>query len=705
MKDNHFHHTIINTPVIPFYEFMPNFNTLCIKACMGLGKTNTLYDFIKYNMDKSILIISFRVSLEEKYSHDLPSFTFYQDTKGLIESSMYDKLIIQIDSLWKVRGQYDIIIFDEFTYIINHLITFCKKRELVYEAMKQIMELNSKMIFLDAFLDKEIVNWISTFSSRNVHFIENKYSIHNEKKIISYKHDINNFIKEIKKCLTNKEKIVIASNNKSELEFIELIINRRFPKIRKSFITKETKKKYNIKEWDNIDVLAYTPTITAGISYTKKRFDKVFGLFCNSSSSADMSIQQLFRVRNISTNEYHICCKITGKKDYPINDKDIEKFIINNEKCLVDGVQGIKLNFIKNEIKKDEYFYLYKYIQKKIFKSNNSYMDYMLELLKDQGITNISYNCTFNKEETKIYNKELKLHREEKRDMLCETTVNMPLITDEEAREYKYKHDKTTEEFLTYKKHDFLNITKISNELLTKDIYKTYEKNLSKLYHISYMYTFYEEIYERFNKRLNIYEKNNINKSTLNRLHNNKKLEKRIYANDIIISLGFDGLFDKKQIELNKENVVKYIKNNHKNIENLFKTKLYNWEDIIEKDNKYFLRIMRYLNDRIYGIFNVRIVMDKKSNKYYIKGLDYWNEIITYKNPKIIEHIKEKEQNFYDKDELYDLVVNMFCKDDNLENDNLEKITNNNNNNKCFNCNNEAMKINDIYLEFCENCI
>lgn len=113
-------------------------------------------------------------------------------------------------------------------------------------------------------------------------------------------------------------------------------------------------------------------------------------------------------------------------------------------------------------------------------------MDYMLELLKEQGITNIKYNCTFNKEETKIYNKELKIHREEKRDLLCEKTVSMPLITDEEASEYKYKHDKTITEILTYRKHDLLNITKISNDLLTKEIYKTYEKNLSKLYHISY---------------------------------------------------------------------------------------------------------------------------------------------------------------------------------------------------------------------------
>lgn len=664
-------HIIINDETMPPYKF-GRYNTLIIKAVMGLGKTNALYDYININKNKSILIVSFRVTLEEKYSDDLPEFCIYNKINGNIEPQQYPHMIIQIDSLHRIRGNYDIVVFDEFTYTVSHLITSCKTREKVYECMKQVIKENNKTIFMDAFIDEEIIDWISKFPNRKIKYIENKYTIHSDKKVISYKYDINNFIKSLKESLKNNEKIVIASNNKTELKNIENIINKNFPKLRKLFITKETKNKYNIKEWKNLDVLAYTPTITAGVSFTDKRFDKVYGLFCNNTSPADMSIQQLFRVRNIYMNEYHICCKITGKKDYPLDDEGIEKYIIDNEKCLVSGVKGIKLDYIKNEIKKDKYFYLYKYIQKKIFKSNNEYMEYMIELLKLQGIKDISFNCTFNKEETKIYNKEYREYRAEMKDLECEMIVNSPLIDDETEKEIEKDYNKTYEQVLTLKKHTFLKLSKISHDVLTKDVYKKYNKNISQLYNICYMHCFKDNIYEHFNKRLNIYLKNNVEESTIKRLHHDKKLEKRIYANDIVLALGFNSVFDSQEINIDKNTIINYILNNYKNLEMLFGTNKHDWEDIINNDNKYFSRIMRYLNDRIHSIFKLRIVLNKKSKKYYIKGLDYWNDdTVTYKNPVLINHIIDKNNEFYLDDEINDIAKEMKDEDPDIiiEND------------------------------------
>lgn len=649
---NKFEHEIINTPNMPFYEFN-NINTLCIKACMGIGKTNTLYDYLKYNMDKSIMIVSFRVSLEEKYLDDLPDFCIYNQLNGIIDSDVYPHLIIQIDSLHRIRGHYDIIIFDEITYTISHLITSCRTREFVYNCMTQLLEDENKIIFMDALMDNEVVDWISTFNNRKIKFIENKFTIHSDKKIISYKHDINNFIKEMKNSLMLNQRIVIASNNKTELLNIERIINKNFPYLRKLFITKETKNKYDITLWNNVDILAYTPTITAGISFTEKRFDKVFGLFCNSSSPADMSIQQLFRVRNVSTNEYHLCCKISGKKDYPLEDNDIDEYIVNNEKCLVAGLNGIKIDYIKGDIKKDKYYYLYKYIQKKIFMSCNNYNEYMIELLKTQGIKNIDYKCSFNKEETKKYNKEYREYRAEIRDLECEQTVSMPLITNEIAKELKNIYEKSNDEKLTLKKHNFLDLTKISNDILTKDIYKKFQNNTSQLYHLAYAYAFKDSILDTFNKRINVYEKNNINDETIKRIHRGKKLEKRIYVHDILRNIGFDDVFDNKEIDINQDDIFNYIINNKINLEYLFKTTKHDWNNIIKYDIKSFPKVMRYLNDRLFSILRVRVVLNKKTQKYYIKGLDFWDdESVTYKNPELLKHIKEKEHQFYEDDQI-----------------------------------------------------
>ncbi|RCH82272.1 hypothetical protein CU098_006636, partial [Rhizopus stolonifer] len=51
----------------------------------------------------------------------------------------------------------------------------------------------------------------------------------------------------------------------------------------------------NLDNWNNYDIVGYTPTIVAGISFEKIHFDKCFAYFVNNSSPAEMSLQQLFR--------------------------------------------------------------------------------------------------------------------------------------------------------------------------------------------------------------------------------------------------------------------------------------------------------------------------------------------------------------------------------------------------------------------------
>ncbi|RCH83553.1 hypothetical protein CU098_003881, partial [Rhizopus stolonifer] len=96
----------------------------------------------------------------------------------------------------------------------------------------------------------------------------------------------------------------------------------------------------NLENWSNYDIIGYTPTIVAGISYEENYFDKIFGYFINSSSCAEMTLQQLFRVRNLNDNDINICIENKDSSKYLTKVDDIKQYIIDRNTCLIDGVMG-----------------------------------------------------------------------------------------------------------------------------------------------------------------------------------------------------------------------------------------------------------------------------------------------------------------------------------------------------------------------------
>ncbi len=118
--------TIYSSKNIKKYEFKENFNALCIKANMGIGKTKALEPLLKkYN---KVVIVSFRISLDKQYVNNFPDFELYSDIKeNTYETDIHPKIVIQIDSLYKLMGEVDLFILDEMTYTLNHLVTSAKK--------------------------------------------------------------------------------------------------------------------------------------------------------------------------------------------------------------------------------------------------------------------------------------------------------------------------------------------------------------------------------------------------------------------------------------------------------------------------------------------------------------------------------------------------------------------------------------------------
>lgn len=641
--------TIINEETMPSYYFQDNIDTLCIKATLGMGKTNALYEFLNKNLYKhykSCLIVSFRKLLCRKYLEDLPLFAYYENIhESTIDSDMCPFLICQIDSIKKIRGSYDLVIFDEISYTMNHLISSVTSKKRCFDMVKNIMYDANHMIIMDALINDDWINYIKSFN-RNIHYTINTHSIHKNKKIYNYGSNLTGFVNEIKKSIKKGENIVIASNNKKKINFINDILVNEFPKIKKLIIKRENNLNYDLNQWKSVQVLAYTPSIVAGISYTEKHFDKMFGIFCNSSATADMALQQLFRVRDISSNEFHICCEVTGKNDFPSNDEEIRKLIINEDKCLLSGMENITINYIKKDIEEDEYFRLFNIVQKTRFKSNNNYMKELISLLKEQGITNIIDKKEYNENDKKILQKQKREFNKMVKDTEATRTVNALDITDLEEEEIKRKNNRTEEDDYMLRKHKLKKILKIKE--ITKEVILKYDKKGQQCWNLAYIFG-YEDYRYQLMKRIEYDERKiDLDNDNTTRLGRRRKYEKMLLCDHMLRYIGFDGPLDTKHININKDKIKEYITKYSNIIEIYFKCNKFDIENFNKKDWYKISKI--YINSKLRSVYNISIVDDKKNGNHYIKGLDFWDDnTVTYKNIEIINEIKDNEIDLFDK--------------------------------------------------------
>lgn len=635
--------------------FQESINTLCIKATVGLGKTNTLYDFINKKINKdysSCLIISFRRSLCRKYHKDLGRFEHYENiTSSDIDSEIHPYIICQIDSLKRIRGHYDLVIFDEFTYTMRHLVESVENKSRCFKVLKQIMYDENHMIFMDALFNDDWINYIQMFD-RKIHYIINEFSIHNNKKIYNYNTNITEFEKQIRKSIDNKENIVIATNNKKMLNYIDNMLVNNYKNVSKLMIKKETKSMYDIDSWKYVQVLGYTPSIVAGISFTEKHFNKCFGLFCNASSTADMAFQQLFRVRDISSGEYHICCEIKGKNDYPETDEEIKKLILKEDKCLISGLDNIDIDYIKKDIVEDEYFKLFNIVQKNKFLCNNDYNKMLINIFKEQGINNIKEVNYFDKNDKKILLANKREFNKKVREEDAERTANASDCTEDEIQIIKDKKDKTDDDLYKLKKDSLKKRLKIKE--ITKDTILKFGKKGRPLWNLAYINS-YEDYTSQLLKRIKYDEMNiDINGDITTRLGRDRKYEVLYLCIHMLKHFGFKGPFDDNKIDINKNKFKEYIIKYKDIIESYFRCNSFDIDIFKNNDPKWYQKSKIYINSKLKSILNISINDDRKNNKWYISGIDFWNDVVTYKNIDIINEIKENEIKLFDKiDEQY----------------------------------------------------
>lgn len=438
---------IYNENYMREYEFLNDIDTIAVKATMGLGKTKKLHNLFNKYKNKKIVIVSFRITLDKEYINNFDDFKLYSDIKETTyDTDINNRIVVQIDSFHRIRGKIDLLVLDEFTYTAMHLVDRVKYKEAVYNTLLEYFNnISTKIIIMDALLDLETIKWVSK-RNRKIHYIENKYSKHSDKIVYRYNDKIGLFTEKIIENIKKGKKLIVPTNSKNYLKNLELKLKTRIPNIKCKFLDSDNSDDINIDNWNKYDIVGYTPTIVAGVSYEKFHFHKCFGYFVNLSAPAEMALQQLFRVRNIEDNEYHICVEQKSKEEYPTNSKELEKYIIDKNKCLVDGVLGVKISRINKDIYRDSYFYLYKNCQMKFFKSKNEYDNTLFYLLAQQGIHKYKIFVEKNFDLDKLLRKEIRETTKNNKNCNVKDIINSEDIDDDSYNILKNKTNLTYNE-------------------------------------------------------------------------------------------------------------------------------------------------------------------------------------------------------------------------------------------------------------------
>lgn len=632
------------------YHYDNGIDTILVKAAMGMGKTKKLKNLFNYHKNKKIVIVSFRRTLDREYTQNFEGFMLYEDIQsGTFDTNIHNKMVIQIDSFHKIRGEIDLLVLDEFSYTTLHLVERAKYKDAVYNTLIQyIRNLDIKIISMDALLDEYIVKWFY-HQRRCIKYVENTYKRHSDIEIINYKNKIGVFVNDIIENLKENRKIVLPTNSKKFLDNLYKEIKLIFKEEKKClFLTSENSDDINLENWSNYDIVGYTPTIVAGISYEKKHFDKIFAYFINSSSCAEMSLQQLFRVRNINDNEINLCIENKDNNKYLTSIKDIEKYIIDSNSCLIDGVMGIKINRIYNKIIKDSYYYMYRDCQIKIFKSKNDYENVLLNLLKLQGITNVKNIDKEDLEKDKNMRNNIRETSKEFNEKVVEDIIKSDEIDDDKYNLLKNRTILTYSEKNMLKKKKFRKIYGYLGNI-SSDMYKKYSKKYEQFKNINTLYTLKDETLEFLANRIQIIEDNKISSYEKEEagvdsygnvytsanpyiLHQSKKQQKTLIGLELIKMIGADNIFNENKFKINFENFYKYLKEREYKIRLLFKCKEFDF-NLIKMDFKGNHEMLKYVNARLRTLFNIHIKKcDKKSDEYIINGMDYWsNEINPFK--------------------------------------------------------------------------
>lgn len=307
----------------------PKHNTLLVKAAMKMGKTKTLHQYIKDHfsgvLTNKVLIVSFRQTFSNSIAAAFKDFSLYNDIKGDINLVLYPRLIIQVESLHRIQmishmDPPDLVVLDESESIFHQFNSGLHKYfNASFAAFAWLIAHALHIICMDANLGDRTINLIREYRKKPILLYENTYkNASNDTYYLTTNQG--RWKAHVMRELYNGKKICIPTNSLTDAKTLHQSIKTLFPKLNIGLYNSETlasvKKEHfsDVNKYWIYDVLIFTPTCSAGVSFEMSHYDIVAGSFVSESCDVETCRQMIGRIRHVKENKFIILIQAVHMK-------------------------------------------------------------------------------------------------------------------------------------------------------------------------------------------------------------------------------------------------------------------------------------------------------------------------------------------------------------------------------------------------------
>lgn len=335
----------------------PDFSqSIFLRSALGTGKTTALMQYLK-NYTGRFLIISHRITLIRKLKADMDEHgiecDLYDDPaparSGGLESSddsddIFDileedapdesvaarNMITTVESLHKMRGEFDTVIIDEFSQMIGQLCSSTIRAPIELErTITRIFASEPALIAMDGMLTDSYID-IFTEAFPAYKQAQRVLNTHKNKKgqTMFFHEDLAVFDACLYRAIDEGKNIVVACDQRVDIQTYATMLEKKVPG---QVLTIHGRTDAAIRQ-EFADILAdprqiehyraflYSPAIESGVSINHPHFHQQFNRFCHPAHNFVSAMQMTNRVRQLHDNEQHLfirkrCTALTPEEE------------------------------------------------------------------------------------------------------------------------------------------------------------------------------------------------------------------------------------------------------------------------------------------------------------------------------------------------------------------------------------------------------